>query len=91
MQTQETLFIDGQWVAPASRATIDVISPHTEEVIARVPEGCEADIDRAVAAARTAFDAACARSLDCRAQTPGSAWARKIGKPAGHVQRSIVG
>ena len=56
MQTQETLFIDGQWVAPASRATIDVISPHTEEVIARVPEGCEADIDRAVAAARTAFD-----------------------------------
>jgi betaine-aldehyde dehydrogenase len=56
MQIQETLFIDGQWVAPASRATIDVISPHTEEVIARVPEGCEADIDRAVAAARKAFD-----------------------------------
>jgi aldehyde dehydrogenase (NAD+) len=56
MQKQETLFIDGQWMAPASRATIDVISPHTEEVIARVPEGGEADIDRAVAAARTAFD-----------------------------------
>jgi len=56
MQTHETLFIGGDWVAPASRASIEVISPHTEEVIARVPEGCEADMDRAVAAARDAFD-----------------------------------
>ena len=38
------------------RETIGVISPSTEEVIARVPEGTEADIDKAVAAARTAFD-----------------------------------
>ena len=30
--------------------------PHTEEVIGRVPEGTEADIDAAVAAARRAFD-----------------------------------
>ena len=36
--------------------TIDVISPHTEELVGRVPEGTEADIDRAVAAARDAFD-----------------------------------
>jgi len=56
MTVHDKLFIDGSWVAPATSATIDVISPHTEDVIARVPEGKEADIDRAVAAARQAFD-----------------------------------
>jgi acyl-CoA reductase-like NAD-dependent aldehyde dehydrogenase len=52
----DTLFIDGRWVAPASNRTIDVVSPATEEIIARVPEGVEADIDAAVTAARRAFD-----------------------------------
>jgi aldehyde dehydrogenase (NAD+) len=56
MQVHKKLFIGGDWVDPATTATIDVISPHTEEVIARVPEAREADIDRAVAAARQAFD-----------------------------------
>lgn len=56
MQVHERLFIDGEWVRPATSATLDVISPHSEEVIARVPEGREADMDRAVAAARHAFD-----------------------------------
>jgi aldehyde dehydrogenase (NAD+) len=56
MQTHDRLFIDGEWTAPATRATIDVVSPHTEEVIARVAEAREADVDRAVAAARRAFD-----------------------------------
>jgi betaine-aldehyde dehydrogenase len=56
MQVHEKLFIGGEWVAPATAATIDVVSPHTEEVVARVPEASEADIDRAVDAARAAFD-----------------------------------
>src|SRR5262245_17906173 len=56
MQVHERLFIGGEWVTPSSTATIEVICPATEEVIARVPEAREADIDRAVAAARTAFD-----------------------------------
>jgi betaine-aldehyde dehydrogenase len=56
MQTHTKLFIDGDWGAPATGATIDVISPHTEEVIARVAAAAEADVDRAVAAARRAFD-----------------------------------
>ena len=41
---------------PATAATIEVVSPHSEEVVGRVPEAKEADIDRAVAAARAAFD-----------------------------------
>jgi betaine-aldehyde dehydrogenase len=56
MQVHEKLFIGGEWVDPAGTATIDVISPHSEELVGRVPEGTNADIDKAVAAARTAFD-----------------------------------
>jgi betaine-aldehyde dehydrogenase len=56
MQVHEKLFIGGEWVEPAGREVIEVISPHSEEVVGRVPEGTTADIDRAVAAARTAFD-----------------------------------
>ena len=52
----DRLFIGGDWVAPEGTDTISVISPSTEEVIGRVPDGTEGDIDKAVAAARTAFD-----------------------------------
>src|SRR4051794_6313488 len=53
---QSTFFIDGDWAAPATGDTIQVVSPHTEQVVATVPEGSKADIDAAVAAARRAFD-----------------------------------
>ncbi|MBG0832369.1 aldehyde dehydrogenase [Planomonospora sp. ID67723] len=56
MRQHDTLFIGGDWVAPEGTGTIDVISPHTEEVVGRVPDGTPADMDRAVAAARQAFD-----------------------------------
>ncbi|RVX44198.1 betaine-aldehyde dehydrogenase [Nonomuraea polychroma] len=56
MRQHDTLFIGGEWVAPAGTGTIDVVSPHTEEVVGRVPEGTAADMERAVAAAREAFD-----------------------------------
>ncbi|MFF4405804.1 aldehyde dehydrogenase [Streptomyces sp. NPDC001262] len=50
------LFIGGTMVEPATDAVLDVVSPHTEETIGRVPHAAPADVDRAVAAARTAFD-----------------------------------
>jgi aldehyde dehydrogenase (NAD+) len=52
----DRLFIGGDWVAPEGTGTIDVISPSTEEVMGRVPDATEADVDKAVAAAREAFD-----------------------------------
>jgi acyl-CoA reductase-like NAD-dependent aldehyde dehydrogenase len=52
------LYIAGTWTAPAGGDTIEVHSPATEELIGSVPRGIEADIDAAVAAARTAIDAA---------------------------------
>ena len=56
MRVHDKLFIGGQWVEPASDKVLEVVSPHSEEVVGRVPEGTEADIDRAVEAARAAFD-----------------------------------
>jgi betaine-aldehyde dehydrogenase len=57
MQRVEKLFIGGDWVAPSSGDRIDVISPHSEEIVGSVPEAKKPDVDRAVIAARTAFEA----------------------------------
>ncbi|MCK9893472.1 aldehyde dehydrogenase [Frankia sp. AgB32] len=54
--TKDTLYIGGEWVKPHGSSTINVISPHTEELFATVPEADSGDVDRAVAAARRAFD-----------------------------------
>jgi aldehyde dehydrogenase (NAD+) len=56
MREHKQLFIGGEWADPAGTGTIDVVSPHSEELVGRVPEGTAADIDRAVAVARDAFD-----------------------------------
>ena len=55
MTSHKNFFIGGEWVAPAGRETIEVVSPWTEEVIASVPGGSTQDIDSAVAAARAAL------------------------------------
>jgi len=56
MITRDALFIGGRWVKPSSEATIDVVSPSTEELVGRVPAPTAEDVDRAVMAAREAFD-----------------------------------
>jgi acyl-CoA reductase-like NAD-dependent aldehyde dehydrogenase len=53
---RDKLFIGGEWVDPAGDGTIDVINPTTEEAVGRIPEGTAEDADRAVRAARAAFD-----------------------------------
>jgi betaine-aldehyde dehydrogenase len=50
------MYINGEWVDSASNKTTAVIDPSTEEVIAQVPAGNVEDVNRAVAAARAAFD-----------------------------------
>jgi len=56
MEIRDRLFIGGDLVEPAGTGTIEVINPATEEVMGRAPDATEADVDRAVAAARAAFD-----------------------------------
>lgn len=53
---RDRLFIDGAWVAPVRGGSFPVIDPATEEVFAHAPAGTAEDIDRAVKAARRAFD-----------------------------------
>ena len=56
--TKECLmfYINGEWVDPVAPKTLDVINPSTEEPIGRISLGSAADVDKAVAAARAAFD-----------------------------------
>ncbi|MCA1726729.1 MAG: aldehyde dehydrogenase [Actinobacteria bacterium] len=56
MYEHDRLFIGGTWTEPAGSEVLEVVSPHSEEVIGRIPRATEADIDRAVTAARAAFD-----------------------------------
>jgi len=50
------MYINGEWVEAASGAWFPVYDPSTEEVIAEAPDAARPDVDRAVAAARSAFD-----------------------------------
>ena len=52
----DRLYINGKWVTPASRSTLDVTDATTEEVFYRVAETTPHDMDAAIAAARHAFD-----------------------------------
>jgi aldehyde dehydrogenase (NAD+) len=60
--TRDRLYIGGEWVEPAGSGTLEVIGPATEEVIGHIPEGTAEDADRAVMAARAAFESWSARS-----------------------------
>ncbi|MFJ9782955.1 aldehyde dehydrogenase [Amycolatopsis sp. NPDC101161] len=56
MITHTQLFIGGAWTSPSSAELLDIVSPHDNAVIGRAAQAVPADVDRAVAAARKAFD-----------------------------------
>jgi betaine-aldehyde dehydrogenase len=56
VSVHDKLYVNGEWVEPAGKGMLDVINSTTEEVMGQVPEGNAEDINRAVAAARAAFD-----------------------------------
>ena len=56
MTNNRKFYIDGQWVDPIVPALLDVIDPSTEEAYTQISIGSKADVDRAVAAAKTAFE-----------------------------------
>jgi len=56
MRDYRKFYIDGQWVEPAQARTLDVVNPATEQVTGTISLGSAADVDRAVAAARRAFE-----------------------------------
>ncbi len=56
MDHVKQFYIDGKWVAPLTKDTLDVINPATEEPIESIAMGGPDDVDAAVAAAKAAFE-----------------------------------
>jgi aldehyde dehydrogenase (NAD+) len=56
MTDTRKFYIDGRWVEPVAPRTLEVINPATEEAFATISVGGTADVDKAVAAARKAFE-----------------------------------
>ena len=91
------MFINGDWTDAASGETAPVVNPATEQEIAQVPRGDVADVDRAVAAARAAFDSwsvttpaerskalyAFADAIERDAETLSALEQANVGKPKG--------
>ncbi len=67
MSNTQKFYIDGQWVAPTGKETLDVINPATEEPIGTIAMGTKADVDKAVAAAKRAFETFSKTTLEERA------------------------
>jgi aldehyde dehydrogenase (NAD+) len=66
MREKLNFYIDGKWVAPAKPRTHDVINPANEEPCGRISLGSGADVDKAVAAAKRAFESWSQTSVDER-------------------------
>src|SRR5579864_7774488 len=73
------LFINNQWVKPASGQYLDSINPSTGKPLAQIAAATSADVDAAVAAARTAFET--------WGKTPGHVRARYLYAIARHIQK----
>ncbi len=70
-QTAHQFYINGRWTSPAIPATLPVVNPANEAVVAEVARGSAEDVDRAVAAARGAFAGWSATPAAARAQVLG--------------------
>ena len=66
MREQLNFYIDGKWVAPAKARTHDVINPANEEPVGRISLGSAEDVNKAVAAAKRAFETWSQTSVDER-------------------------
>src|SRR5216684_4204632 len=55
-RSPDRIFIGGTWVQPSSKASFEIINPTTENPLFRIAEAKADDVDRAIAAAREAFD-----------------------------------
>ncbi len=92
MEDRDKLYIDGAWVAPSGGETAEVTDSATEEVIGRVPMAGPADVDRAVAAARAAFEEWSAVAPPERAKYAtriGEALGARMGEVATVISREV--
>jgi aldehyde dehydrogenase (NAD+) len=97
-------YIDGQWVDPVELKTLDVENPATEQVVGKIALGGAADVDKAVKAARRAFETFSQTSREERIELLGrilaeyqkrfgdlaTAVTEEMGAPASLAQRAQV-
>jgi acyl-CoA reductase-like NAD-dependent aldehyde dehydrogenase len=105
VQAKDKIFIGGEWVEPSGAEPIEVVNATTEEVMGTIPGCSAADADRAVAAAREAFEswsqtsreeragylAAIAQGLDERAEEIATTITQELGMPLKLSQMIQVG
>ncbi|HEX2393613.1 MAG TPA: aldehyde dehydrogenase family protein [Solirubrobacterales bacterium] len=105
LQAKDKVFIGGEWVEPSGGEPIEVVNSTTEEVMGTVPACSPEDADRAVRAAREAFDswsatpreeragylAAIARGLGERAEEIATTISQELGMPLKLSQMIQVG
>ena len=85
VQVRDKIYVGGEWVASSGSGVLDVVESATEEVMGSIPEGTAADVDRAVAAAREAFEPWARTSVDERAE-----WMQRIAQALGERMEEIA-
>jgi geranial dehydrogenase len=88
--SRNAFFIGGQWFKPASDRRFTLVNASTEELLGSVPEAVEADVDRAVGAARQAFENSAWTTMTAaeRAQVM-LRFAEALGRRAEDVARAV--
>jgi betaine-aldehyde dehydrogenase len=95
MKTYDKIYIGGEWTPASGKGSFDVIDASTEEIMGKVPRGDASDLDRAVKAARAAFEGwsrtppteraeylqKITAGLQARAQEIAETVAREVGMP----------
>ncbi|HXV05019.1 MAG TPA: aldehyde dehydrogenase family protein [Solirubrobacterales bacterium] len=89
LQAKERIFIGGEWVAPTGAEALEVVNSTTEEVMATIPGCAPADVDRAVEAARGAFESWSRTSREERAGYL-TAIAERLGERADEIAATIA-
>jgi acyl-CoA reductase-like NAD-dependent aldehyde dehydrogenase len=78
IRVRDKIYIGGEWAQSTGTGVLEVVDPTTEQVIGSVPEGTVEDVDKAVAAARAAFDSWSQTSVEERAD-----WMQRIAEALG--------
>jgi aldehyde dehydrogenase (NAD+) len=92
MQNADKFYINGEWVAPSASGVLDVINPATEQPITQIAMGEKADVDKAVAAARAAFETFSKTSVEERLELLGriiAVYKEKMGEIASVVSQEL--
>jgi len=85
VQVRDKIYVGGEWIASAGSGKIEVVNASTEEVIGSIPEGTPEDVDRAVAAAREAFESWSQTTVEERAD-----WMTRISQALGARSQEIA-